>query len=81
MIVSIELAEDAHERLEAEAFRRGISIDRLVAEFAAALPGASATEPESAARTRPAFIGLGSSTSGRFARHADQILGESFGRD
>lgn len=76
MTVTVDLPEDALARLQAEAKRRGVSIDQLIAELAEALP----------AETPPAngplsFVGLGSSTSGRFARDADELLAEGFGRD
>ena len=74
MTLTVDLPEDAVARLQAEAKRRGVSIDVLIAELAEALP----------AGTPPAtfsFIGLGSSTSGRYARDTDELLAEGFGRD
>jgi hypothetical protein len=76
MTVTVDLPEDALARLQAEAKRRGVSIDRVIAELAEALPG----ETTPANRTL-SFIGLGSSTSGRHARDADELLAEGFGRD
>jgi hypothetical protein len=75
MIVTIDLPEDALARLEAEAKRRGVSIDVVIAELAEALP---------AGNSRPqtfSFVGLGSSTSGRYARDTDELLADGFGRD
>ena len=76
MTVTVDLPEDVLARLQAEAVRRGVSIDSVIAELAAALPA----EPPAAKRTL-SFIGLGSSSSGRFARDTDEILAEGFGRD
>jgi hypothetical protein len=57
MSVTIELPDDALARLRAEAERRGVSIDVIVAELADRLPAqatAHATQPLS-------FIGIGAS--------------------
>ena len=62
--------------LQGEAKRRGVSIDLVIAELAEALPAESAAAPQSLS-----FVGLGSSTSGRFARDADELLADGFGRD
>jgi hypothetical protein len=75
MTVTIDLPEDALERLQAEARRRGVTIDVVVAEFAQALP-ADVTSAK-----RLSFIGLGSSSSGRYARDADDLVADGFGRD
>ena len=48
----------------------------MIAELATALP---AERPP--AKRALSFIGLGSSSSGRYARDADEILAEGFGRD
>jgi plasmid stability protein len=74
--VVVDLPEDALARLRAEAARRGVSIDLVIAELTAALP---AERPPT--KRRLSFIGLGSSSSGRFARDADEMLAEGFGRD
>lgn len=52
MNVTIELPAEAKARLEAEAARRGVTLDQLIAELAAALPVEDPLE---------AFIGCGSS--------------------
>jgi len=75
MTVTIDLPEDALARLQGEAKRRGVSIDLVIAELAEALPA------ESAAPRTFSFVGLGSSTSGRFARDTDELLADGFGRD
>lgn len=76
MTVNVDLPDDALARLRSEAKRRGVSIDQVIAELTQALP----------AEARPgkrefSFIGLGSSTSGRHARDADELLADGFGRD
>lgn len=76
MTITVQLPAEVLARLQAEAKRRGVSIDRVIAELAEALPG----ETTLANRTL-SFIGLGSSTSGRHARDADELLAEGFGRD
>ncbi len=76
MTVTVDLPEDVLARLRAEAMRRRVSIDIVIAELAAALPAERAPGPRTLS-----FIGLGTSNSGRFARDADEILTEGFGRD
>ena len=75
MTVTMDLPEDALTRLQAEAKRRGVSIDVVVAELAQALP------TDASAPKVLSFIGLGSSSSGRYAREADDLLADGFGRD
>lgn len=76
MTVTIDLPEDALARLRAEAKRRGVSIDLLIAELSGALPAESPAAPRSLS-----FVGLGSSTSGRYARDTDELLADGFGRN
>jgi hypothetical protein len=75
MIVTIDLSEDALRRLQAEARRRGVTIDVVVAEFAQALPA------DAIGAKTLSFIRLGSSSSGRYARDTDDLLADGFGRD
>ena len=75
MTVTIDLPEDALARLQAEATRRGVSIDIVVAELTRALP------KDASLPSRLSFIGLGSSSSGRYARDTDDLLAGGFGRD
>jgi hypothetical protein len=75
MTVTVDLPEDVLARLGTEALRRGVSIDLVIAELATALPAEHLP-----ARRTFSFIGLGSSSSGRFAR-ADEILAKGVGRD
>ncbi len=76
MTLTVELPEDVLSRLRAEADRRGVSIDLVIAELSRSLP----TETPPRRRTY-SFIGLGSSNSGRGASETDELLAEGFGRD
>lgn len=58
------------ERLTAEAARRGLTAEQLLADLAEDRPP----------RRRLGFVALGSSASGRTAREADDMLAEGFGR-
>lgn len=77
MSVTVDLPADVLARLEAEAARRGVPIEVLIAEtlerdFPARIPGATGT---------PGFVSLGASRAGRGARDADEMLAEGFGLD
>lgn len=62
--------EELAERLNAEAARRGTTVDALLHEIADKLP-----------RLRPlGFVSLGASTTGRTASEADDMLAEGFGQ-
>jgi hypothetical protein len=52
--LTIDLSAEAHARLLAEATRRGITLDEVVAELAAQLPAETA-------KHRLSFIGIGAS--------------------
>jgi hypothetical protein len=56
MFVTVELSAELLGRLRREAARRGVSIDAVIADFAARLPSADGTP-----RHRLSFIGIGSS--------------------
>jgi hypothetical protein len=75
MPVTVELPAEALRRLEAEATRRGVSIDEVIAELAARLPGEA-----SGPRRRPAFVAVGASEHGITDR-LDEILADGFERD
>lgn len=76
MTVSLDLPADALARLRAEASRRGVEIDVIVAELASQLPGEKArTEHRSLA-----FIGAGASAHG-ISDRIDDLLADGFGRD
>lgn len=74
MPVTLDLSENALTRLEAEAARRGVSIEVIIDELASRLP------VDSRPNRTLGLIGLGSSTSGRTASEADKMLAEGFGQ-
>jgi hypothetical protein len=67
MSVTVELPDDALRKLTAEAERRGVSIDVIIAELAAALPDEDPLD---------AFIGSGASGRGDLARRHREIRAE-----
>jgi hypothetical protein len=76
MTVTVDLPEDALARLRAEAKRRGVSIDLVIAELTTVLPADLLP-----GRPTLSFIGLGSSASARSARDADELLADGFGQN
>lgn len=76
MSVTVELPEAVLTRLRAEAARRQISIDQLIAELVAALPA----EPGGTRRRKLAFVGAGASEAG-VTHQIDELLADGFGRD
>lgn len=77
MSVTVELPAKALARLEAEAARRGVGIDVVIAELADTLP-----QPAAGAGRRLAISGVGASGGGRGrARDADELLADGFGHD
>ena len=77
MTVTLELSEEVLARLHAEAERRRLSMDALIEEMAWSLPA----DAKSPTRTRLSFVAIGSSTSGRYASEADEMLADGFGTD
>lgn len=75
MTLTVHLDEPVADALAAEAARRGQSPDQVAAELLAE------QLPPSGGRRRLAFAGIGSSSSGRSAADADDMLTEGFGRD
>ena len=75
MTVTIELPADAHARLDAEAARRGMTLDELIADMAASLPGDSADEH----RPELTVLAAGASKSG-ITHQIDELLADGFGR-
>lgn len=63
--MTLELPAEALQQLRAEAERRDLSVDALIAEFAGTL-GRVASAPRSLG-----FVAIGESTSGRSAADAD----------
>lgn len=67
--------EELASRLNAEAARRGITVDALIGELAGKV-----VEPEAKpVKRRLTFVGFGASTSGRGAREADEMLTKASG--
>jgi hypothetical protein len=62
--------EELAARLNAEAARRGVTVEELLHELADKLPR----------RRQLGFVSLGASTTGRTAREADDMLTEGFGQ-
>jgi hypothetical protein len=80
MSVNIELPPATLRRLEAEAARRGVGIDVVIAELAEALPAEDADEAP-IRRRKLAIAGIGSSGGQRGrAADADELLADGFGR-
>jgi len=75
MSLIVHLPGEVAAALEAEAARRGQSADEVAADLLAE------RLPLAGARRRLAFAGIGSSSSGRNAADADDMLAEGFGRD
>ena len=71
MLVTVELPEDAMARLRAEAVRRGVSIDVVIADLATELP-----IDVSRRTSRLSFIGIGHSGRGDLARRHREIRDE-----
>lgn len=81
MAVTLDLPDDAHARLEAEAARRGITLAQLVTQLADQFPDGDTTSEGEMPRRKLAFLGMGASKRGRMASDADEMLAEGFGRD
>ncbi|MHB8295837.1 MAG: hypothetical protein ACYDH5_14685 [Acidimicrobiales bacterium] len=79
MTLMVTLPEDLAARAAAEADRRGISVDQVVAEALATRLSETLSAP--ATRRHLAFAGIGASTSGKNAADAEDLLAEGFGRD
>lgn len=77
MTVTLELSEEVLARLRAEAERRQLSMDALIEEMARSFTA----DADSPTRARPSFVAIGSSTSGRYASEADEMLADGFGTD
>jgi predicted transcriptional regulator len=79
MSMTVNLPDDLAARVAAEAERRGVSVEHLVAEAIASLFPAAV--PQAQPKRRLAFGAIGASTSGRRAADTDEMLAEGFGRD
>jgi hypothetical protein len=76
MTVSIELPAQILARLRAEAARRGVTIDEVIADLADQLPADHAAQR----RGSLPFVGAGASHHGITGR-IDELLADGFGRD
>jgi hypothetical protein len=77
MSLTVHLPGELAAALEAEAARRGQTPDQVAADLLAAqLP-----HPRRPPRRTLTFAAVGSSSSGRSAADADELLAEGFGRD
>lgn len=74
MTVTLDLPDDALQRLNAEAKRRGVGLSDVVTDLATRLPKAGGP-----ARRKLAFVAAGASESGITPR-IDALLEEGFGR-
>ncbi|MBI2705375.1 MAG: ribbon-helix-helix protein, CopG family [Actinobacteria bacterium] len=75
MSVTLDLPDEMLAALQAEAERRQMTVEELIAESVSEHVGAAPR------RRQFALAGVGSSTGIRFARDADELLAEGFGRD
>lgn len=75
MPVTIELAEEVLGRLQAEATRRGISVDEVIAELAETLPGVVGT---GRAQHRFSFTGVAASGDGTLSENYKTIRRAEF---
>lgn len=75
MAVTLDLPAEAQARLQAEASRRGITLDQLIAQLADSFPAEPPTPPR-----KLAFVGMGSSKAG-ITHQIDELLADGFGRD
>jgi hypothetical protein len=75
MSVTVELSPEVVRHLEAEAARRGTSIDEVIAELASALPAGTGGP-----RRNPGFVGVGNSGQG-VSHRIDDLLGDGYGRE
>jgi len=59
MPLTVDLPPDVLRRLEAEAARRGVTVDQVIAELAARLPSEDTAAPKRSRRL--SFVGIGRS--------------------
>lgn len=75
MRIEVDLSEELVRRLQAEAARRAVTLETLIAEVASEL----AAEGSRAGR-RPAFVAVGASRAGT-TDQIQVIMAEGFGRE
>jgi hypothetical protein len=73
MALTLDLPAAAQARLQAEANRRGVTLDQLVTEIAD-------TFAEEPSNSKLPFVGAGASKSG-ITHRIDEMLSEGFGQD
>lgn len=73
--VTVDLPSEVVARLRAEAARRGVTIEVVIAELADQLPTAM-----DSTRSTLAFVAAGASAGG-ITSHMEQSLADGFGRD
>jgi len=76
MSLTVELPDEALRRLEAEAARRGVSVDELITELAGQLPGEE--PPREAKGHRFSFIGLGASGRADGSERHREIIRDAY---
>ena len=72
--MTVNLPDDAARRVAAEAARRGVSADQVVAELVVA--GLPAGPPEPPAKSRFSFIGMGHSGRGNLSERVKELRRE-----
>ncbi len=75
-MATVEVSREVHNRIEAEARGRGVSISDVVGELADRLP---ARENDVDHRPTPAFVAAGASDHG-ITNRIDELLDDGFGR-
>lgn len=78
MTVKVELSDAVSARLSAEAARRGVGIDQVIANLAELLP--PGFDRSRSTTPKLAFIAAGASEMG-ITNRIDEILADGFGRD
>ena len=76
MVVTVELPPETLRRLEAEAVRRGVGIDVVIAELADTLPAPS--EPKPSTGHRFSFAGVAASGDGTLSERYKEIRRAEF---
>jgi hypothetical protein len=76
MSLTVELPDEALRRLETEAARRGVSVDEVITELVAQLPGGERTEPASGHRF--SFTGIGASGRADGSERHAEIVRDAF---
>lgn len=78
MSVTVDLPAEALRRIEAEAARRSVGIDVVIAELAETLPAEGANEPAGGGH-RFGFVGVAASGDGTLSERYKAIRRKDFG--